>query len=213
MSTLNDAQITSLAAQGYTAGTLNDRIWAWLFDQCAGGGGSSSPPTDSADTCIMWGEGPNFTAEAVEDGIEANCNLYFYEGSNGQPGPEFPSSCGYYVWNGVDTNDFAVQAVIEDACTPFSDGVYIVKFDVVEVVSGTAPVQLGYQPGREGQYWDLFRQDIRVDDSVADGTRQEVVIDVTVAKLQSGDPNAGTGVPVPGSEGVRRVTLIAERRS
>ena len=214
MPTLNEAKYAALEAQtGLVDATLNEHEYKWLLDQCAGGGGSG-PPTPSEDPCIIWGAGPNFTAEVVETSFEANCNLYFYEGSNGQPGPTFPSSCGYYLWDEA-SNTLQYEAVICEDETPFSTDTFIVKFDVVEVVTGTAPVQLLYEPGREGQYWEMFRCDIRIDDDVADGVRQEVVIDVTVARWDgvTGDPNAGTAVPVAGSEAVRRVTLIADRRT
>ena len=209
MPTLNEAEYAALASQGYS-GTLNEMEYAWLLDQC--GGAPSGPPTVSLDSCILWGSGLNFLAWAVETVFSANCNLYFYEGSNGQPGPEFPSSCGYFLWDGA-TDNTAFQAVICEAETPFSTGEFIVKYQVVEVVSGTAPVQLLYTPGRENQFWELFRCDIRVDDDLSDGTIQEVVIDVTVARWDgTGDPDTGTGNPVAGSEGVVRVTLRADYR-
>jgi hypothetical protein len=209
MPTLNEQEYASLALQGYT-GTLNEMEYAWLFDQCSPT--PSGPPTASSDACILWGTGSNFTATYVEDGgFSANCNLYFYEGPNGQPGPTFPSSCGYWIYNGVDDNNPAYQAVICEAETPFSTDEFIVKFDVVQVISGTAPVQLLYTPGREGEYWEMFRCDIRIDDDVFDGTPQEVIVDITVARLGGGDPNAGTATPIAGTEGVVRVTLYAER--
>lgn len=209
MPTLNEQKHAALTDQGYT-GTLNEMEYAWLADQC--GPVSSGPPIASSDACILWGTGTNFVSWAVETVFDATCNLYFYEGSNGQPGPTFPSSCGYYLWNG-SSNDFLVQSVICDAETPFSTNEFIVKFDVVEVISGTEPVQLNFTSGREGQFWEMFRCDIRVSDTIQGGDVQEVVIDVTVARLGGGDPNAGTATPIAGTEGVVRVTLRADWRT
>ena len=208
MPTLNEQEYAALAAQGYT-GTLNDMEYAWLEDQCSPA--PSGPPTASSDACILWGTGSNFLAWAVETAFSADCNLYFYEGSNGQPGPTFPSSCGYLLWDGNDDPP-AYQAVICEAETPFSTDEFIVKYDVVTVVSGTEPVQLLYTPGREGEYWEMFRCDIRISDTVQGGDVQEVIIDVTVARLGGGDPNAGTATPIAGTEGVVRVTLRADWR-
>ena len=40
MSTLQDCQFASLEAQGYTTGTLNDRLYQWLDDQTGLVGGT-----------------------------------------------------------------------------------------------------------------------------------------------------------------------------
>jgi hypothetical protein len=158
------------------------------------------------DTDIIWG-GNEFTT--TDNGTSvADALLYFYENSNGIPGiipPPFDSTCGYYNPDDV----IQLERVIAEASTPFSTGVYIVKFDIVQIVSGDGAINLNYTPGREGQYWDLFRCDIRLSANVGTPS-QETVADITIAEQLGGDENAGTATPVPGTERTRRVRFIAQ---
>jgi hypothetical protein len=204
MPTLNEVKFSALNDQGYVDGSLNEREYAWLLDQCEGGGG----PPPSNDPNILW-SGAEFTARNEGVGSNIISNLYFYEGSNGIPGTipaPFDSTCGYYF---PDDNTAAYQRTIADPASPFTPGVYIVKFDIVQVVSGDGVVELLYTSGREGEYWDLFRCDIRVVANGGGEENQEVLVDVTIATQLGGDENAGTATPVAGSEGVRRVRLIS----
>ena len=196
--TLNEQKFLALTNQGYT-GTLNEMEYAWLADQC-----SPAPP---ADPDVLWG-GAEFTS--ISQGVSfETANIYFYNTANGIPGlipAPFDATCGYFF---PDSNAQVVR-VIAEAVTPFNLGEYLVKFDIVTVVIGDGIIQLNNQPGREGEYWDLFQCDIRTEADAGGTTDQEILCDITVATYQSGDPAAGTGVPVPGSEKTRRVRFIAQ---
>jgi hypothetical protein len=154
----------------------------------------------SNDPNIVWDSTP-LTSTVVEASSTAYNNLYFYEGSNGKVQAPFHSSVGYWI----DADTLGFGDVIHDDATAFNTGEYLVKYEVVSVLSGSAAITLNYTPGQEGVWVDLFRANIEIDDTVADGTEQHVVIDVTVAT------DDGAGSPVAGSESTKRVTMYAER--
>lgn len=156
---------------------------------------------NSDDPNIVWDCATPIESYNAETAFSPVANLYFYEGSNGVSEAPFHSTAGYYVGGEPESINYAF--VIHDDVTPFGTGEYLGKWEIVQVVSGTGTVTCNY--GVEGEWLELFRLNIYVEDLVADGTPEEVILDVTVAT------NNGAGAPVAGSEVTKRVTLKAER--
>lgn len=149
-----------------------------------------TPCDPGSDPDIIWGCADPIAATQIKAGYVDN-NMYFNEHGSG---------VGYYE----DSVLTSTQFIHADAL-PFSNGDFVIKFDIVEVVSGGGDVKLNYTSSQEGVWADAFRADIRLEDPVSNGITESVIVDITIAT------DNGAGAPVSGTEAVRRVTFYSER--
>jgi hypothetical protein len=179
------------------------------------------PYAEPKDELIIW-PGPELLCEVIDAWGSLNC--YFYEGSNGI-GPTVPpyyllppydSTCGYYV--NASTLGF-VRVISDDSNqygfpgnnVPFSDYTFVIKYEELSVVSGSPVSWLNYNPGRENQWWDLFRCDIRIAEPSVPPYNDELLTKITIGRWDgTGDPWAGTAGVISGTERSRNVRFHAQ---
>jgi len=153
---------------------------------------ASAPP----DATILWDTTPFTSSREGAGGIYNN--IYFYE--TGYSSPVTESSCGYWISN-VLAGYFPV---IDITAGDFLVGEYVIKY---EEVSGSTAVEINYSTGQAGVWFDLFRQNIELDDLTNNATPVQAVIDITIAT------DDGAGAPVIGTEKTKRVTFFSNRTS
>lgn len=164
---------------------------------------SSEPGTDTTIVDILWDDVPLLASRFTTSSLNAQVTLDFRIGSivtdDGLPfsacryEPGFASATGMPVWR--------AYAPTVDGDTPA--GKYVIKWDMVTLVSGGGDVLINDTSGQGGVWFDLLGQTIRISDTAADATVEHVIIDVTIAV------DDGAGAPIAGTEHTKQCTLIA----
>lgn len=157
--------------------------------------GTSNLPPVSSDASILWGNAPTEIECFYIDSEECYPQVYFRE-----------SGLGARVYERLDgVEDLIYYDSIDGS---YYTGEYLVKFEVVETVSGTNPMLVNYSTsGEEGNWWDAYRHDLRLTDEDDDGVPQKKVVKVWMAT------DNGAGAPVAGTETWKLVTFTANYRT
>lgn len=163
-------------------------------DQSATAGSATATPVFQPDPDILWDSTPIF-ATRITKNTTSFLDLYFayYDTSYGDK-----TGCEFQYHDHMLTN-------VPVIARSFSTNEFLVKWEMVQIVSGSGYVQIEDAADKAGVWYDLYDQIIDQNDTTNDGIAEHCIIDVTIAK------NDGNDNPVEGTQRTKRVTFYAYR--
>jgi len=164
-------------------------------------GQTSITPVFQPDPNILWDSTPIYCSALVpEDGAGhpgAYADIYFTPYANFADG----STGGEYYGH---QNLLTQHKVIASEIT--ATGQYLVKWEPVETISGSAKITIDAVEDMEGVWYDLYNDIvIGFGDETGNEVAEHQIVDITVAK------DSGDGTPVDGTQRTKRVTFYADR--
>lgn len=129
--------------------------------------------------------------------------VFFNSNSNGQTSAPYHSTVQYYQ----DADTVVYAEVVDDRCTNFNTGHFIVKYEDVSGDTDRISFNYGTQGADAGVWAQLGGAVINLDATADDpGESLSAVIDVTVAL------NDTTTSPVAGTEHTKRITMVTSNQ-
>jgi len=159
-------------------------------------GSATAVPVLQPDPTILWDSTPIYASRIVP-AATSFLDLYFapYDTTYGDK-----TGCEFYYHHHMLT----MVPVISQA---FVAGEYVVKWEPVETLEGSALVAIDSTSSADGVWYDLYDQIIELNDTASESpqTAQHQIIDVTVAR------DDGAGAPVEGTNRTKRITFYSFR--